>query len=70
MLPSGIHRVDGLTSFLRVLVATVVLGVLWTFLGQVTVLGHRSQPVPGSVTWSVVWGSGSHGTLNEYGLTR
>lgn len=65
MLPSGIHRADGVTSFLRVLVVTFVLGVLWTLLGQVTVLGQRPQPAPGSVTWSVVWSSGNHGTLNE-----
>ena len=65
VMTSGIDRADGVTSFLRVLVATFVLGVLWTLLGQVTVLGQRSRPVPGSVTWSVVWSSGSLGTLHE-----
>lgn len=65
VLPSGVVRAGGGTSFLRVLMATVVLGVLWTLLGQVTALGSPAAPSPGSVTWSVVWSSGSHGSLHE-----
>lgn len=65
MFSSGVNRIGGGVSFLRVLVITVIVGLLGAGVVAVTRLGSRPEPAQGSVTWSVIWTSGAHGTLNE-----
>jgi hypothetical protein len=65
MFSSGVNRIGGGVSFFRVLVITVIVGLLGASVVAVTRLGSRPEPAQGSVTWSVMWSSGAHGTLNE-----
>jgi len=64
-LPGGVVRAGGGQMLLIAFALGMAVSFVLLVVHLVPILADRTEPPTGSVTWSVVWTSGSQGSLNE-----